>query len=167
MDERIGFIGLGDIGTPMARRILEGGYRVASCAHRRREAIEMLKASGLVEGRQTSTFVSPTALKSIAEEASGDTISGHHRRRAQLSRRARAWGRCCKGFRRSPLRETAWFALAGQVFPRSAGRERPSLQTCQLAGGVAGPLGFQTLGTRRENLLAVTQRIRSDWQRER
>ena len=49
MDKRVGFIGLGDIGTPMARRILEGGYRVTSCAHRRREAIEMLKASGLVE----------------------------------------------------------------------------------------------------------------------
>ncbi len=46
---RVGFIGLGDIGMPMARRILDAGYQVASCAHRRREAIETLKASGLIE----------------------------------------------------------------------------------------------------------------------
>lgn len=46
---RIGFIGLGDMGRPMARRLLEAGYTVASCANRRREAFEALKPKGLIE----------------------------------------------------------------------------------------------------------------------
>jgi len=48
-DRNIGFIGLGDMGKPMARRLLQGGCDVFSCAHRRREAIEELKSEGLVE----------------------------------------------------------------------------------------------------------------------
>lgn len=49
MQSRIGFIGLGDMGKPMARRLLEHGWEVVSCAHVRRQAIEELKAAGLVE----------------------------------------------------------------------------------------------------------------------
>jgi glutamyl-tRNA reductase len=49
MSTRVGFIGLGDIGTPMARRILDGGFDVISSANRRREVIEELKACGLAE----------------------------------------------------------------------------------------------------------------------
>jgi 3-hydroxyisobutyrate dehydrogenase-like beta-hydroxyacid dehydrogenase len=45
----IGFIGLGDMGEPMAARLLEKGYSVLSCVHRRREAIERLKEKGIVE----------------------------------------------------------------------------------------------------------------------
>jgi 3-hydroxyisobutyrate dehydrogenase-like beta-hydroxyacid dehydrogenase len=47
--EAIGFIGLGDMGEPMAARLLDRGYPVVSCAHRRRDAIEALKLRGLVE----------------------------------------------------------------------------------------------------------------------
>jgi 3-hydroxyisobutyrate dehydrogenase len=46
---RIGFIGLGDMGKPMARRLLDHGWPVMSCAHVRRQAIEELKKVGLVE----------------------------------------------------------------------------------------------------------------------
>jgi 3-hydroxyisobutyrate dehydrogenase-like beta-hydroxyacid dehydrogenase len=35
--QTIGFIGLGDMGGPMAARLLEHGYRVLSCVHRKRE----------------------------------------------------------------------------------------------------------------------------------
>jgi 3-hydroxyisobutyrate dehydrogenase-like beta-hydroxyacid dehydrogenase len=49
MDKQVGFIGRGDIGMPMAKRILSSGYGVISSAHRRRQAIEKLKAFGLVE----------------------------------------------------------------------------------------------------------------------
>ena len=49
MTMNIGFIGLGDIGFPMARRLCKAGFRVFSCAHRRRETIESLKADGLIE----------------------------------------------------------------------------------------------------------------------
>ena len=45
----IGFIGLGDMGEPMAARLLEHGYSVLSCVHRRREAMERLKGKGIVE----------------------------------------------------------------------------------------------------------------------
>ena len=56
----IGFIGLGDMGKPMAANLLAKGFRVLSCAHRRREAIEELKKNGLIEKE------SP---KAVAEEA--------------------------------------------------------------------------------------------------
>ncbi|MEE8306033.1 MAG: NAD(P)-dependent oxidoreductase [Gammaproteobacteria bacterium] len=49
MTLRVGFIGLGDIGEPMAACVLAGGYQVTSCAHRRREAIERLKKKGMEE----------------------------------------------------------------------------------------------------------------------
>ena len=45
----IGFIGLGAMGEPMAGHLLAGGFRVLSCANRRREAIERLAAAGLEE----------------------------------------------------------------------------------------------------------------------
>ena len=76
MGERVGFIGLGDIGTPMAGRILEGGYRVASCAHRRREAIEMLKASGLVEAPNPYEVArqSEILITMVVDEAQTDAV---------------------------------------------------------------------------------------------
>lgn len=46
---KIGFIGLGDMGEPMARRLLQHGFPVVSSANRRREAIEALARDGLVE----------------------------------------------------------------------------------------------------------------------
>lgn len=48
-DDIIGFIGLGDMGEPMAARLLSHGFGVVSCANRRREAIEKLLAEGLRE----------------------------------------------------------------------------------------------------------------------
>ena len=49
VSQTIGFIGLGDMGKPMAENLLAAGFKVLSCAHRRREAIEELKKKGLVE----------------------------------------------------------------------------------------------------------------------
>ncbi len=48
-ETKIGFIGLGDMGEPMAGRLLDAGFTVSSCAHRRRQAIETLKEKGLIE----------------------------------------------------------------------------------------------------------------------
>lgn len=48
-DDTIGFIGLGDMGEPMAARLLQHGFRVVSCANRRREPIELLIGEGLHE----------------------------------------------------------------------------------------------------------------------
>lgn len=49
MNNRVGFIGLGDLGEPMAARILAAGFNVTSCAYRRRTAIDTLRQDGLVE----------------------------------------------------------------------------------------------------------------------
>lgn len=46
---KVGFIGLGTIGKPMAKRLITQGFEVISCAHVKREAIEELKKLGLVE----------------------------------------------------------------------------------------------------------------------
>jgi 2-hydroxy-3-oxopropionate reductase len=50
MDEQaIGFIGLGQMGQPMARRLLRHGYQVRSAVNRSRAGIETLAADGIVE----------------------------------------------------------------------------------------------------------------------
>ncbi len=47
--KRVGFIGLGDIGLPMAKRIVIGGFETTVCGHRRRAPIEEMKRLGAKE----------------------------------------------------------------------------------------------------------------------
>ncbi|OGO02333.1 MAG: hypothetical protein A2Y72_06305 [Chloroflexi bacterium RBG_13_53_26] len=47
--KRVGFIGLGDIGLPMARRIVTGGFETTVVGHRRREPVEEMKKLGAKE----------------------------------------------------------------------------------------------------------------------
>ena len=49
MKSKIGFIGLGDMGRPMAANLLKSDFEVFSCANRNRDAIETLKSVGLRE----------------------------------------------------------------------------------------------------------------------
>jgi len=49
MKSRIGFIGLGEMGRPMAGNLLKNDFEVFSCANRSRDAIEALKSWGLKE----------------------------------------------------------------------------------------------------------------------
>jgi 3-hydroxyisobutyrate dehydrogenase-like beta-hydroxyacid dehydrogenase len=49
VDRRIGFIGLGAMGEPMARSLTRGGFSVTASSFRRREALERLVADGVVE----------------------------------------------------------------------------------------------------------------------
>lgn len=76
MNMRVGFIGLGDIGMPMARRILEAGYQVASSAHRRRAAIEALKTSGLIEAATPYEVArqSDILITMVVDERQSDTV---------------------------------------------------------------------------------------------
>lgn len=46
---KIGFIGLGAMGAPMARRLLEAGYQVTSSVNRNREPLESLLPLGIQE----------------------------------------------------------------------------------------------------------------------
>jgi len=48
MPERVGFIGLGDIGLPVARRVLTHGYQVTVCGHRRPEPVQEMQKLGAV-----------------------------------------------------------------------------------------------------------------------
>jgi 3-hydroxyisobutyrate dehydrogenase-like beta-hydroxyacid dehydrogenase len=49
MVSKVGFIGLGDIGLPMAKRVVTHGYEVTVCGHTRREPIEEMKGLGAKE----------------------------------------------------------------------------------------------------------------------
>ena len=49
MAEKVGFIGLGDMGLPMAKRVQTCGYETIICGHRRREPIEIMKSLGAKE----------------------------------------------------------------------------------------------------------------------
>ncbi len=46
--KKIGFIGLGIMGEPMAKRLVKAGNEVIVCGHRRKEPVEALKAVGAI-----------------------------------------------------------------------------------------------------------------------
>jgi 3-hydroxyisobutyrate dehydrogenase-like beta-hydroxyacid dehydrogenase len=46
---RVGFVGLGAMGEPMARSLRRAGFDVAASVHRHREALERLRAEGVTE----------------------------------------------------------------------------------------------------------------------
>jgi 3-hydroxyisobutyrate dehydrogenase-like beta-hydroxyacid dehydrogenase len=58
---RVGFIGLGAMGEPMARALRRAGFHVRASAHRRREALERLRTDGVEESSD------PAALGSECE----------------------------------------------------------------------------------------------------
>ena len=45
--KRLGFVGLGTMGEPMARSLRRAGYEVAASVHRSREALERLRGDGV------------------------------------------------------------------------------------------------------------------------
>jgi 3-hydroxyisobutyrate dehydrogenase-like beta-hydroxyacid dehydrogenase len=49
-EPRVGFVGLGAMGEPMVRSLRRAGFSVAACAHRRRDALDRLRAEcGVIE----------------------------------------------------------------------------------------------------------------------
>lgn len=72
----IGFIGLGAMGAPMAERLLDAGFPVVSCAHRKREAIERLAAKGLeeMEGPRQVGARADLLLTIVWDEAQNDRV---------------------------------------------------------------------------------------------
>lgn len=50
VSERIGFVGVGAMGEPMARALANAGFAVTACVHRNRERLERLLADGILEG---------------------------------------------------------------------------------------------------------------------
>lgn len=79
MTLRVGFVGLGDIGEPMAGCVLAGGHQLTSSANRSRKAIEALKKLGLQEvntpaevGEQSDVFIAMV----IDEEQTNRVLRG-------------------------------------------------------------------------------------------
>jgi 3-hydroxyisobutyrate dehydrogenase-like beta-hydroxyacid dehydrogenase len=58
---RLGFIGLGAMGEPMARSLRRAGFEVTASVHRHREALERLGADGVLEATD------PAALATAAD----------------------------------------------------------------------------------------------------
>src|SRR5580658_9783077 len=53
---RVGFIGLGAMGEPMARSLRRAGFEVTASVHRRREALERLRADGVAEAEDPASL---------------------------------------------------------------------------------------------------------------
>ena len=47
--KKVGFIGMGDIGLPMAKRVVTGGFETTVCGHVRRQPVEEMKSLGAKE----------------------------------------------------------------------------------------------------------------------
>ncbi len=75
-DQIIGFIGLGDMGKPMAARLLKHGFRVLSCVHRRREAMDELKTKGMVEKQNPREVAADadTLMTIVIDQAQTETV---------------------------------------------------------------------------------------------
>jgi 3-hydroxyisobutyrate dehydrogenase-like beta-hydroxyacid dehydrogenase len=73
-NDRIGFIGLGDMGYPMARRLLKHGFAVISCANRRREVIET--RDGLIEkdNLRTVAAIADILITIVVDEIQTDAV---------------------------------------------------------------------------------------------
>jgi 3-hydroxyisobutyrate dehydrogenase-like beta-hydroxyacid dehydrogenase len=55
---RVGFVGLGAMGEPMARSLRKAGFDVAASVHRHREALERLRADGVSEAADPAALAS-------------------------------------------------------------------------------------------------------------
>ena len=58
---RVGFVGLGAMGEPMARSLRRAGFEVTACVHWRRDALERLRADGVAEAED------PASLAAVSE----------------------------------------------------------------------------------------------------
>lgn len=75
----IGFIGLGAMGAPMARRLLDAGFKVTSSVNKNRKAIEALLSQGIREVSSPAEVgaVADILMLVVWDEAQIDTILRH------------------------------------------------------------------------------------------
>jgi 2-hydroxy-3-oxopropionate reductase len=77
----VGFVGLGNMGLPMAKRVLGGGFEMAMCGHRRQDSVEELKSLGAREVK-TPKEVAQASDVTIAmlpdDIATGEVILGQN-----------------------------------------------------------------------------------------
>lgn len=73
MSLEIGFIGLGEMGLPMAKRVASQGYSVTVCGHLRREPVEEMKGLGAKEVRTASEVAQASDVTITMLRDDGDT----------------------------------------------------------------------------------------------
>lgn len=76
MRERVGFIGLGEMGKPMAKRLLHCGYQVTVCGHSRRGPVEEVKEAGAREvgSPQEVASHSDVAITMVRDAAQTESV---------------------------------------------------------------------------------------------
>ena len=74
--DHVGFIGLGDVGLPMARRLLQRGFAVVSCVNRRREPFDILKPEGLIEAPNARAVAAqvPILITIVVDDKQTDAV---------------------------------------------------------------------------------------------
>ena len=80
MPQKIGFIGLGDIGLPMAKRVVTHGYEVFICGHVRQEPVEGMKKLGATEVRTAKAVAqaSDVIITMLRDDAdTGELVLGN------------------------------------------------------------------------------------------
>ena len=93
MSARIGVIGLGAMGRPIARRLLQAGFQVTVCPHRNRQPVEELSARG------ARTAENPAEIAAASEVVITSVPS------APQGRKSLFWGRWDRAGQRSPAAE--------------------------------------------------------------
>lgn len=76
---RVGFLGFGDIGLPMARRVIGRGYQMTICGHVRRAPIEEMKSLGAIEvqtPREVAERSDVTITMVLTEAQTREVIAG-------------------------------------------------------------------------------------------
>jgi 3-hydroxyisobutyrate dehydrogenase-like beta-hydroxyacid dehydrogenase len=81
MAKKVGFVGLGDIGLPMAKRVAGGGYKVTVCGHVRRAPIEEMKSLGAKEvanPKEVAQASEVTIVMVQTDKQAEEVIFGHN-----------------------------------------------------------------------------------------
>ncbi len=76
---KVGFIGLGDIGLPMAKRIVTGGFQTTVCGHRRRQPVEEMVKLGATEvktPREVAASSEVTIIQVQNDRQAGEVVFG-------------------------------------------------------------------------------------------
>lgn len=76
MVEKVGFIGLGDIGLPMAKCLVAKGYEVTVCGHVRREPVEEMKKAGAraVDTPKEVALASEVTITMVIDDAQSEEV---------------------------------------------------------------------------------------------
>lgn len=76
MIKKVGYLGMGDIGLPMAKRVVTNGYEVTVCGGRRREPVEEMKKLGAKEAASPKevALASDAVISMVRDDAQTEEI---------------------------------------------------------------------------------------------